>query len=1489
MKYRISLLVLATSFYCLFSSASFAQNMLRDSFEKTTTVGGVGYTQPESCTSPEKSPGGQIGGDVQLVDGKVGKAARMHNAAWIEYPSVGNISPLGGEISFWFRLDFDPNANTEANKNELRNQLFVEITGPGRAKVAIYTCLKDVTYCVTDEQGNIASCGNSLFPLKEGEWHFVRFSWGKEITLTCDDKKMYNTLWNGLFGSIPVDWSKSQIVVGSRPGIGIVSEYTIDELNIKGPDEKSIASRARISLPLIKDEPVMDGKLDDEYWKKSARVTGFVGFDKNELVTNQPTVYAAYNEKGIYIGLDAILPPGNSPRASLTQHDSAIYTEDSFELFLQPQASDPSYYQFISSAIGTQLDSFAKRKIASESGIADIAFNTEWTVKTSSHVGGWSAEVFIPYSSIKVANMPQPGDVWKGNFCVDSSAGFGNAATWSFTNSNFNVPIYFGELLFTGNSRTIRQENFGGFVDGDPQETQTLVGDIAPVVTVKADLFDSTGTKVKNISSPLRDFHSVDLKPGFLTTGYYNLNLSAVEPDGKTLFYQSFGFRTAKALSLTAENYPYAGYILLKTDVKGLKGAADNVVCTLTGQDNKVISSVKIVDFKTGAGEGKLPSESLLPSEYQIEANALASDGKSLATAKQVVKIFTKPSWWKSNLGIDHSVPPPFQAVVVKNGNISVWGRDHIFGATVFPQQIINQKNPMFTRAPIFTLKVDGQSGNLASMKKTDSKVFPDIATVSGKQTIGSVTASCKTSLEFDGCIRLDLSITPVKPVNLEEMVLTIPLKPEMAKFLLSSNGATCSLTEIGKGYIGGFSPYIWLGNDHGGLAFFTESDQFWAPKEKAAIEVIPGLRETLLRINFVNLPYKLDKTAIFTLGLMTSPVKQIPVNDPFRYTSHGVPPDFITFPEHVTYPIPDGFSKSEGTFEFWCKRSKVKASSNTRVFEIVGENRTISAFLLTPSEPGKLAISTGNERILTADVNITPDKFTHIAYSWDKYGLSLYVDGKLYSTSTDDPFSDLVLGPQSKIRLGSTDEGSYCGLLYDEVRLSNISRYSREFAPPESAYKLDGSTLILDHMDKSFKPDGQDAVTEGGGVPSIGCQFQPGKFGKGIMVQVAQPVAALDMLKKMQTKVLLRWFMDDTDHVEYSWPPTLFRQILHPYKEKNKPFQAAGIKTFPYVGFPALGMPSELGEQFASEWAINPVCTMPYSPPEGHYFLNSCLNAKGDQDYYAEGTKWVMDTLGYDGAYTDGLTHIYACQNVNHGCGYFDKDGNLHPTWPFFGTREGIKRMYRVIKAKDPNGMLVNHMSFNTLIPTLSFSDAIYAGEHENYEDPLTGRLRFNSTPWGIYVVALGASEHYYSPLHTMVCLLSGTTVWGMGYESSRRDMERKYDNLRVTYQSFPVKTAKWVPYFEGESILYKSSDNNIKASIYYHSGKDVLIVVGNFSQKRIKSNIRLDLSKFKLQSKKMKATNALTGQDVPMNITGVISPVVNSKSFVPVKITLK
>jgi len=355
-----------------------------------------------------------------------------------------------------------------------------------------------------------------------------------------------------------------------------------------------------------------------------------------------------------------------------------------------------------------------------------------------------------------------------------------------------------------------------------------------------------------------------------------------------------------------------------------------------------------------------------------------------------------------------------------------------------------------------------------------------------------------------------------------------------------------------------------------------------------------------------------------------------------------------------------------------------------------------------------------------------------------------------------------------------------------------------------------------------------------------------------------------------------------------YYAQPVLFAETVPGLKEEVSAYHRHGIKIIPYAAYPAIGAPSPLVDQFGDEWGIRPVSTLPWSfpgAPEGYHLYNCCVQAKGFADYLVSGAAWLMDSFGFDGIYTDGLTHVYACQNEAHGCGYRDDDGNLHSTWPIFAARETIKRLYRIIKQRKPDGFLVNHASFDYVLPTLAFSDILYTGEHEDYENLLTARVRFNSEPWGIYVTTLGSSEHIYSSLHTMTSLLHGVSIWGSGL-LGRNDFGRKEHRLRQAYKSFHTSSAEWIPYWKGENNFYKVDPPMIKASLYYHAGKNALIIVGNYDKEEKDVSLSLDLAKLGLRGRKLTAVNVMTETPISISSSGGLLLHVCGKSFVLVRV---
>jgi len=277
---------------------------------------------------------------------------------------------------------------------------------------------------------------------------------------------------------------------------------------------------------------------------------------------------------------------------------------------------------------------------------------------------------------------------------------------------------------------------------------------------------------------------------------------------------------------------------------------------------------------------------------------------------------------------------------------------------------------------------------------------------------------------------------------------------------------------------------------------------------------------------------------------------------------------------------------------------------------------------------------------------------------------------------------------------------------------------------------------------------------------------------------------------------------------------------------------------------------------------------------------------AKGYADYMTAGALWLMDEIGFDSLYTDGSGQVYSSSNAAHGCGWTDANGNRQVTWPFFATREAFKRMYRVVKERYPNkSVIVNHASYNIIAPVMTFSDVVYTGEHEDYENPLTARIRFRCEPTGLYTVLLGTSAAGCEPLHLGVGLLHGTHVWGEGVRG-RHDMARKFLHLRKAYESFGYKTAQWVVHMKAQGVYWTAPDPSVRVSLYLHKGQDAFLVIRNREGKKKTAVVNLKLEAFGLAGKTLTATNALTEESLTLTPNGQLSVPLEPKSFVLVNL---
>jgi len=210
------------------------------------------------------------------------------------------------------------------------------------------------------------------------------------------------------------------------------------------------------------------------------------------------------------------------------------------------------------------------------------------------------------------------------------------------------------------------------------------------------------------------------------------------------------------------------------------------------------------------------------------------------------------------------------------------------------------------------------------------------------------------------------------------------------------------------------------------------------------------------------------------------------------------------------------------------------------------------------------------------------------------------------------------------------------------------------------------------------------------------------------------------------------------------------------------------------------------------------------------------------------------------------------------------------------------LKRMYRLIHARHPDGYLVNHVSFNTIIPSMAFTDVYYSGEHEQYEDLTKFRVRWQGKQWGIWPILLGDDSHSYQPLHLTYGLLHGVSVWPMGF-LGRNDMLRKTANLWHAYDRFGYRQAEWIPYFRAEAGLAKSDNPNVKTSLYLQRQKRALLVVGNLAHEVVNSTLTVDLKAMGLAG--TSAANVLDDRPLP-TAGGILSVRLRPSSVVLIEI---
>ena len=265
--------------------------------------------------------------------------------------------------------------------------------------------------------------------------------------------------------------------------------------------------------------------------------------------------------------------------------------------------------------------------------------------------------------------------------------------------------------------------------------------------------------------------------------------------------------------------------------------------------------------------------------------------GSSVVTASH--SVIKPPTPWIGKGKEPTEVMTPWTPLKTTDGrSVDCWGRRYLFDGP-FPKSILNQGREML-RAPI---TLEAQAGKKQTrLTETDRATVvesPVRAEFKGDATfpgIKDLKVSWTSWTEYDGVTHTTVTLTPTrKNVQLDALSLSIPLRPDMTKYLFGAmgehplkfqaHGSSASRPMRLDGQrveLGRFMPYLWLNNLDEGFVWFADSDANWVNSGDRAPIVVDGGAEAGITLRLIDKPTTLTGPVTYSLGFQATPVKPL-------------------------------------------------------------------------------------------------------------------------------------------------------------------------------------------------------------------------------------------------------------------------------------------------------------------------------------------------------------------------------------------------------------------------------------------------------------------------------------------------------------------------------------------------------------------------------------------------------------------------------------
>ena len=174
----------------------------------------------------------------------------------------------------------------------------------------------------------------------------------------------------------------------------------------------SADGRRTVTASALRGTITLDGALDEEAWRLAEPASDFVQAEPHEgqPATEHTEVRLVFDSDALYVG---VVCRDSTPDAAIVndiRKDFPAGDQDTFEVIFDTFADRRNGFVFVTNAVGAKSDT----QIANEGRDVNLSWDAVWTVATRRGPDGWSAELRIPFKTLRFERGE--GHIWGINF-----------------------------------------------------------------------------------------------------------------------------------------------------------------------------------------------------------------------------------------------------------------------------------------------------------------------------------------------------------------------------------------------------------------------------------------------------------------------------------------------------------------------------------------------------------------------------------------------------------------------------------------------------------------------------------------------------------------------------------------------------------------------------------------------------------------------------------------------------------------------------------------------------------------------------------------------------------------------------------------------------------------------------------------------------------------------------------------------------------------